>query len=391
MSNREDLLKSYSNRRIRDSWAALGSNTITSNTKIYNSNLIYKLNIDGVPLNGCLLFCKEDLIGAVNWAAASLIGNVGNITFGNDIISPNFDVVLTAPEFNEITEPVDESFIPFVEEKEDGTIEKSYTSAVKISDEDYDLCLRGIGYPFINQEELEYTKDQIIELAIKPALERYYKWFPRVEVRTYPITGDTQEEPFPDGAYDIVGFSVQQGVGNYGGMSNVTHIMWRYMDEALYTMGGGVGAGITGNYFNSYTSPKTVVNTPGSFLLGRAATQAVINSTSRHRVDKILKTDENGNSHWYAKFYSNKGGMAEITYAIEDLDFNNVEFARRPEVLKLCNAEVKRLFGNLRRQIKSGTPGTVDYSTWVTEADKEIAEVEEDFRKIVKYSAPVRN
>ena len=65
MSNREDLLKSYSNRRIRDSWAALGSNTITSNTKIYNSNLIYKLNIDGVPLNGCLLFCKEDLIGCL--------------------------------------------------------------------------------------------------------------------------------------------------------------------------------------------------------------------------------------------------------------------------------------------------------------------------------------
>lgn len=385
---REEIIKGYSNRRIRDTWAVLGSNIINSNTKVYSANLVYKLSVDS-SIKGSLLFCRNNFIGELKWPEVQIMDALGDISFGNEIIDPNFVILLSSQELNEITEPIDESFIPFTEETEDGKINQTYPTSVKISDDDYELCIRSLGAPFINDDELEYTKEQIINLAIRPALERYYKWFPREIVKTYSVTGDVQEEPFPDGAYDIIGFSIQQGVGNYGGMGNVSHIMWRYMDEAMYSYGGGIGAGITGNYYGMY-APRTQVNNASNFLLGRAATQAVINYTTRYQIDKILKTDDNGNSHYYARFYSNKGGMAEVTYAVEDLDFNKVEFARRPELIKLCNAEVKKLFGNLRRQIKSSTPGIVDYSTWVTEADKEIQEVEEDWKKIVKYASPTR-
>lgn len=380
---REEILKGYSDAEARDTWVALGSNVIKPNTKVYNADMLYQLEVE-CALKDALIYCRESYIGDVSWASASIVdGITGEITFGSDIINPVFVVILTPDQYNAIDKPINESFVPFYTESGSPV----GTADVKISDEDYGLCLRCLGYPFINEDELEYTRDQIIELAIKPALERYYKWFPREIKKTYPITGDLQEEPFPDGAYDIMGFSVQLGAGA-AGTGNVTHILWRYMDELAYG-GGGWSSSITGTY-NSIYPPHTMTNTAQTFIDMRTAQQAYINYNSRKYIDKIIKTDEYGNSKYYVRFHSNTGTLAQISFAIKDLDFNHVEFARRPEVIKLCNAEVKKLFGNLRRQVKSGIPGQVDYSSWVSEADKEIGEVDADWKNIVKYSSMVR-
>lgn len=378
---REEILKGYSNRRIRDSWAALGSNIIKPNTKIYNEGIIYKLEITDSSLTDGLLYCKSNFADNLKWSEAQILDSFsGEITFGNNIIDPNFIFLLSSKELNEITEPIDENFIPFQEEL-------SKITSVKISDEDYELCIRCLGAPFIREDELEYTRDQITDLAIRPALERYYKWFPRFITKTYTVTGDVQEEPFPDGAYDIVGFSVQQGVGGIGGMGNVSHILWRYLDEMAY--GGGWASGLTGNY-NGTNPPYTQTSNANTFILGRAASQAFINYSTRYRCDKILKTDDNGITRYYARFHSNKGTLAQIDYAIEDLDFNKVEFARRPELIKLCNAEVKKLFGNLRSQMKTDINGVVDYKNWISDADREIDEVNKEWMSMVKMSSLIR-
>ena len=107
---------------------------------------------------------------------------------------------------------------------------------------------------------------------------------------------------------------------------------------------------------------------------------------TRVHIDRYQRPD----GTWYAQFYSSKGGTVEIYYAMRTYDFNNVEFARRPEVLKLCGAFVKELFANVRRQIKSDIPGAVDYSGWLTEAQTEKKEVEEDFKQLVKASSCMR-
>lgn len=379
---KEEILKGYSDAEVRDTWVVLGSNVIKPNTKVYSAELIYQIQID-CDLKDALIFCRESYIGEIDWTHASIADEYsGEITFGNDIINPIFIVILSPTQFNEIDKPIDENFIPFYEKNSPIGFTK-----VKISDDDYGLCLRCLGYPFINEDELEYTREQITDLAIRPALERYYKWFPRELIKTYTVTGDLQEEPFPDGAYDIIGFSIQQGQGG-NGLGNVSHILWRYLDEMSYGAGGWA-SGLTGNYYSIYP-PKTQTNTATTFIGQRAAQQAYINYNTRYYVDKIIKSDEYGNPKYYTRFCSNKGTLAQVTYAVEDLDFNHVEFARRPEVIKLCNAEVKKLFANLRRQVKSGIPGQVDYSSWLSEADKEIEEVEQDFRSIVKYSSAIR-
>ena len=377
MATKLQILQSYSTRRIRDSWVALGSNTIKQSTKIYNQNMIYKVDVESSPLNGYLLFCKAEYIGNLDWTSANIINSyTGEITFGNKIVSPNFNEVLTASDLNSITEPVDENFIPFQEEY-------NKTGVVKISDADYELCIRSIGYPYITEDELEYSREDIINLAIKPALERYFKWFPKIRIETTAVSGEEQEVPYPSDAYNVVFFSIQQGsmIGSAYGIQNT---LLRYWDEALYSATG-LGSTITGNYTGIYP-PQTQTSNINSWLSGRTAQQAFVNWSTRWNVHT---THHDDGSKWLA-FYSNKGGQAEIHWAVQTLDFNDVKFERRPEVIKLCNAEVKKLFGTLRFQAKSDAPGLIDYTNWIKDADTEIEDVDKIFREIQKSAVALR-
>ena len=89
-----EILKSYPISRIRDAWLVLGENTCTSSTRIYNKDLIYKVTDPLSDFEGSLVYCREELIGTVDWAKADLCDSeTGEITFVNSIISPFFSVV----------------------------------------------------------------------------------------------------------------------------------------------------------------------------------------------------------------------------------------------------------------------------------------------------------
>lgn len=370
---------------IWDSWLALGCNEITESSKIFAEGIIYKINIP--TLGNChnnLIYCKKELLGSIDWSTYEVSDyNYGEISFQPEIVSPNFDLLLVAEEFKHVIHeenskytPYDSSFIPFTEEV-------GIEGKVSISESDYKLCTKSIGYPFIQDEELEYSREDIINLAIRPALERYFKYFPKTQIETYQITGQEQIVEFPTNAYDVIHFSVQQS--NLGGSQTgvITNTWLRYWDERMYL--GGSFNGMNGYYYGT-TRPTTQTSDVSSWLLGRAANQALINYRTRYHLDKFRDKD----GKLKLRFYSNKMGLAEVHYAIQTLDFNDVEFARRPELIKLCNAEVKKLFGSIRRQVKSDIPGTVNYSEWVSEADKEIEEVETNWKSIVKYSSLIR-
>ena len=358
----------------------MGSNTISSATKVYNEGSLYKLEAYS-NYQDALIYCRKSCSGNFDWRNAYLINeDTGELTFGNDVISAEFTLVMTPEQFNAVDdEDVDRfiqtgTFLPFSEEAAEGE--------VHISEEDYALCLKCLGYPFISESELEYTRSQITSLAIKPALQRYFKYFPKTIIKTYPIVPGTQgDEVFPDGAYDIIHFSLQQAGQGMNGASIGNPLLYYWSETVPNAMSSGFGT-----YANSGKSALTNSSGLDVYLNGRALRQALTNYGRRVHVRKERMED----GKYHALFTSTTAGTAEIHYAVQTLDFNDVELARRPEVLKLCEAEIKLLFGNLRRQIKGDIPAMYDYSKWVEEADQTIKDVEENFQNIVKYSSVIR-
>lgn len=373
------ILRGYNDNQKASSWLAMGSLNIQDYTQIFNTGCLYRISTTaGGPLAGCLIYCDQEFIGQVDWLNAECIdGVLGYITFGHDIISPNFYLMLTAEDLQaQIEAGLNPSFVPFQEEFQD-------TGVVQISDSDYRLCTVCLGAPFITDDELEYSREDIINLAIKPSLEEYFKWFPKVKLDTYTLSSsDVQDIEFPTGAYDIVHWDIQQAGANLASGA-VTNTLLRSFEDGFY--GAYSLAGVTGNYFGN-RAPKTMTSNSNNYLLARAATQGLINYSTRSYLDKYI--DENGKKH--ARFYSTKGGVAEIYWAIQTWNFNEVEFARKPELYKLCNANVKNLFATLRRQAKGDIPGAFDYDKWIAEAKTEIEEVRKDWMALVKYAGVLR-
>lgn len=363
-----EILKSYSNSRIRDTWYVLGENTCDSSTRIYNKDLIYKVTDSLSSLEGCLIYCKEEHIGAINWVNADLEDSSGDITFGNSIISPFFNVVLFKEDFDSIIMPPDPEFIPY----------KDYyqkTDVIQIPDDEYDLIMSSIGYPFITGEELEYSREQITKLAIKPALEEYFKWIPKALTKVYPINSNKRIEEFPTDAYDVLHWSVQQA--GAAGTGSTTNTLLRFVDETVIGNAGTAGmiAGLSQGY-----------SAVGPWVLQRAATQGIINYTTRTYFNVI----RNENNKKCIEFYSTKTGELNVIYAMKSWNWDDIEYARLPEVREFAAANVKLLFANLRTQAKSGIPGAIDYTSWITEAKASRDRVRKDWMDLAKVSSVIR-
>lgn len=357
-------------------WVALGENEIKTSTKFFTEGMVYKVNAGNSSLNGSLVFCAEEYVGRINWENALLVDeDYGEITFGNDIISSHFYVILSASEValidtttTEFQNAVD-NFTPFKELKDE-------EDTVLIKDSDYRIIMSCLGGPFIRDEELEYTREEVSELAIRPALETMFKWCPKTRADTYSVTTDVQNIAMPSDAYGVVGLSLQQ----YGAANAIVNnpILWT-MTVAPYLTGG-----MTGSFM------KGGSDRAGELLGRNAANQGLINYKRRVHYEGPY-VDRDGSitgtpDDKYIRVYSNTHGTFNIWWAIHTLNFDDIEFAQRDNAFKLCQAKVKQLFGNLRRQTKTDIPGQVDYEYLVKEGVEEEKEVVEVLKKLVKTS-----
>lgn len=385
--NKLDTLRSYlQNPDVREGWTMVvaawksqGSFVIKPETSYYAEGLIYRLSasLTSDPLlKGGLLYCKREYVGTLSWKNAKCPSpTTGNIFFQQDIISPNFVLILPSDAYNEVRDAaIPDGFIPFALQA---------VTAVSIPEKDYALCLRDIGYPFITEDELEYTREQINDLAIKPALDEYFKWFPKVRIETCTLGSSAIKKlPFPPDAYDIVHFDVQQAGSNVTS-GEAQNTLWRGIQESFYGIMS--TSNMTGTYYGGFGQAHTNLSLPGSFLTQRATTQGMLNYTTRTDFQKYQEED----GTWWVKFYSTKGGVAEVHWALQSYTFEDVEFAQRNNLLKLCTAYVKRLFGNLRRQVNTNIPGVYDYNKWVEEANAAEDTVIKEWQSIVKSAGAV--
>ena len=366
-------------------WKKLGSNHITDSTAVYNQDMIYLVEVPNSSLNNYLLYCKQEYLsyqnGPIDWLAGTLFDNdYGEITFGNNIVSPYFAVLLTSNEYESIDQESEwfirgyESFIPYETLNDNGS--------VIISDADYRRCLVCLGSPFVKEDELEYTREEITELAIKPALEEYFHWLPPLMVTEVEVMTDGQEVDMPSEAYNCVGLSLQQYGGSVSG--NILSPLFYGMEQALY--GGFNYTNLSGTYYSS-AAPKTTQTTLNNVLSSHASAQAIINYTRRVHYEGPYKRHDGSQ---FVRVYSNTIGSYNIWWAKKSLDFNDVKYEDRRYVFDYIEANIKELFGYLRRQAQSDVPGRIDYNKWVEEANSKRESIQEIYRQIVKGSGILR-
>ena len=297
-------------------------------------------------------------------------------------MSPYFSVLLTSEEYLSIDQTSAEfinrclEYIPYEKIND--------TSSVVISDEDYSRCLTCLGYPFIEEDSLEYTRSQITDLAIRPALEEYFHWLPPlIETSVDVQTGnDGQEVDMPTEAYSCVGLSLQQYGGTIHG--NILSPLFYGMEQSLYS--GFNYTNLSGTYHGG-AAPRTSNSTLNSILGNRASAQALINYTRRVHYEGPYRRADNSR---YIRVYSNTSGTFNIWWAKRSLDFNDVRYEDRRYVFDYIEANIKELFGYLRRQAKSDVPGRIDYNGWITEAEEKKKNIQEIYRQIVKGSGLLR-
>lgn len=371
-------------------WKAQGGLFAESTTKIYNQNSIYVVRDSSSKMDGFMVFCNKDCSGnQFSWSNAAYYDSAfGEITFGNDIVCPYFTVVLTKDEYLEASGSYDPSAYDQFQPYKD--LNKS--NEVIISDDDYGLCLKPVGYPFITEEELEYTREEITKMAIKPALEEYFHWIPNTRPTETEATSSEMLVPMPSDAYCVVGLSLQQYGSNVSG--NILSPLFYGVEQSLY--GSYNFSTMTGTYTGS--TPFTNTNTMTSLLSGRQAAQAMINLNRRvhyegpYTIDTKALADQLKSSIGgkYIKVYANDNGIFNVWWGIQTLDFNDVEFAERTRVIEYAQACVKELFGSIRSLARTEIPGQIDYSRWATEAATTKEKIRDAWRHMVKFSGVMR-
>jgi hypothetical protein len=344
--------------RIRDSWANLGGALVTPTSRSFVKDMIYRVQLgsSNPDLEGALILCEAPLysVDPLDWGAAVLEDpELGFFSFSQGIITPHFRLLLTGTEVALITSPVDHAFVPYFEME---------TATINIPDEELELILTEVGVPFVLMEELEFPKHKIINNMIRPAFQSYFKNFPIIKVlKNQSISttlGQRFEVEMPVGAYGVTRAMIIQGAYGSAGPVGGNPLFW--------AAGGNGGGGVGGSL-----SPSSTSNRPGfanlqgftTMALDRASRQGIINYSTRVQV-----MIERKNGKKYVTGTSNKAGVLEIHWAYASNDWDDIDYARQPEVRDLCTAKVLRALGMLRGQVKSDLPGTVDFAGFITRA-----------------------
>ena len=402
MKNRLQYLQELSKLRQDEcykTWQALGSVVVNNNTKVYLAGTLFIVNLedtrefilDGQDLDyeecsglevdgenedgftgsniidGAMVYCVSDYIvddkhfPAINWADATINEVESSVQVYQGVNLPHFKVILSKEQVDRVKTPtIDPDFIPF----QNAQIK---TSEIEISDDELQIILAECGCPFVRIDELEYTRDVILNIAIKPALQEYYKFFPLVEERDLGTYGGNQQFWFelPPYGYNAVVYYTVGAIGNSQGRSLSPFAF--FTSEIL---GGGIPGGGTGMFGRSLTYRKPVPGFTGgagaqdAMLQALEARQGMINKFRREKIKRVKKDGK-----MFMTGFSTLGGAlcAKIFKWSPDWDLINLEDL--PQVRALCTAKILRNIGMLRSMVKTDTPGNIDFSMWLQRAD----------------------
>jgi len=354
-----DTLRSYTIYQKRDSWANTGSQLVTTTTKTYTKGVIYKINYAGSVLNGGIVLALETYSSSVAlpWNAVTIVDEaLGYISFDTGVINPYFSLILTPAAVTSISStPVNASFVPFT----------TPLYSILIPDEELDQILLEIGIPFIELEELEFSKQQIIDTMIKPVMNDYFTWFPKIRTTVYPMASTVFDIQVPEDSYGAHRVFVMQGSANPGATNAPANPLLRYLDEAIYSSALGLNNSRRG--FIGRSNRGTLGNSFAVMSMDRAVRQGITNYAQRISFRTEFNPD-NGKKHVFG--FSLKTGVLNIEWALMSNLWSDIDYRRLNDVRKLATARILRALGMLRSQAKSDVPGTVDYTGFISRAQE---------------------
>ena len=355
---------------IRDTWAALGSLSVTPKTKAYVRDTVFKVilppysdpAITPSDLYGAIVYCANDYrvdnadFPLIDWETVSVMDVNGTCSISDGVTSPHFKVLLTYSEVSSIPDPINEDYMPFVSPGVD--------SEISISDDELEIILGEVGVPFLRVEELEYTREKILNTCIKPALQEYYKFFPIVEQVEMGLIGCNVRYEFelPPYCYAALRVWVSQTSGSTGGEIGKGVYNFLMQTGGAGPASGGFGRGVNyrGKQVPGYTGGMDA-NT--AYLMQRAANQSMMNYAKREKVTMFIRDKKR-----YVSGFSTIGGTICAKLAFWSPDWDYVQFDRLNETRQLCTSYILQNLGMLRSLVKTDMPGNLDYSLYTNRA-----------------------
>lgn len=365
---------------------AVGGMVATKNTKIYPKGTLFRIDAsdgDGVsnaPLHNNILYVIQTYRVdpakgqfPIDWSIMNIDDVTGQRAAIEGITLPFFGIL---PVKYSITFMPDNNFIPY-----QNAAVTFDSGGVNISDDELQIILTPLGFPFVTFDDIEYTKDQICKYMIHPALQRYFSYRPIIERQPggATSTGGQFRVEFPKGAYACIPYyTVPGGSGMGGGAAGSPFAM--YNEQVMYgglagmNAGGRFGRGVS--YYGKQVPGFVGLESRNSRIDAMLANQGFLNFFRRERYDRVR--DENGK--YWATGFSTIGGNLNFIWlkasdTWDDVKWEDVENIARP----MARIEILRNVAMLRSLVKSDIPGQLDANVMMQRADA----IEEQLKPII--------
>lgn len=217
---------------------------------------------------------------------------------------------------------------------------------IVIEDQYYYEILTELGYPFVSEEDIEFTRSDIENYFILPAMREYFRWYPVTTEQSVPVSGRFSV-PFEDlFTFGIVDARVNNDPSGSGATGNPL------INELTYKHTG------SGRYGTRNDYDLTVAR-----IYERMEAQGFIN----HGRSIKIKVDRKNRR---VTGYSNLTGDLIITWAKWDNEFNVIPYNHINEVIALSKAYTLRKVAMLRGQQASNTEIEFNYDMFMQRADE---------------------
>ena len=234
---------------------------------------------------------------------------------------------------------------------------------INISSRDWKEIISEVGYPVVKESDLEFSKQDIEDLFIYPALRDYFTYFPKVEEQSVFVE-NVFEFSFPDSfTFGLVDGRLNTTFGGSGTTNSP------FMNEILYH-----------NRVSGSTRAYGTKNDYGlrqAEVMDRLHRRTAIDSTRTFNIN--VNTDAEKVSG-----YTNVAGELVLKWAKFSEDFEEIPFRHKSEVLILAKSYTLRGFAQLRKQISTETGADFDVSGFEDRAQKLEEEVTNKWNKRTK-------
>jgi hypothetical protein len=357
-------------------WAGMGEFIANSKTKFYPAGQVIRVDASSgdwrssAPLHNSILYVNEEYRVdnkaryPIDWSVMTPDDLEGTLVSVEGVMLPYFTVL---PVKWSASFTPENDFIPF-EEADEGEAE------VNISDSELMLCLTDLGMPFLTWDEIEYNRNQIVNLCVKPALDEYWTYFPIIvedgSQGSYSKGGEFKV-PMPANAYSAVPYFVS-GVGA-GGSGQGGGSPFTFFNETMLWSGGsffGMGSSRFGRgvyYPNKQTPGFTGQQGRWSSMFDNLAVAQALRNYMRHEKYSIVKED----GVKYVKGFSTIGGALNIKWLCKSPDWDDVKYEHlEPLARPMVKIRTLKAIKAVRDLVKTDTNGALQVEQYLAAAEK---------------------